>query len=1136
MDKFLSKIEELESAEKTTVSGLNEGEKVFLPCFLHGKIMIVTQSLQMGERYENALRAFGKRVIFLPKKLPLLVTYNDRTNDDFKRYLSALTLLTKGDFDALVVTSDSLFQRLPKRESLIEKRLLLKKNQVHKLGDLVKKLLEMGYVRRDIIAESGEFAQRADILDVFVADEKMPVRISFFDDEIESINTFDPTTFRVIKREDKVEIFPFSFLNFTEEEKENLSRDVLSDLAKVNLSAEKMLRLTSVANTQLEFLFNNLSLVSNAFFLPFSNNFKETFFDYFKDGTIILDEPKLILDDIKKTETENISQFLELSLKGEFLPKQQEFYESEKSILKKLKNQSSLIAFSRMLSQNKLFESENLVSFTCRHTPRYVGKFLDLVTDIKNLLEQKRTIVICAKNASFRTKLKTLFKEKELPFEEIKNFSLVKKEQVNLLLYDLLYSANFEREDLVVIGLSDLVSHHTLKSEKVEVAKKFLPQVGQYVVHEVHGVGRCLAIENLKITDVFRDYVVLEYSGGDKLYVPSENTDLLFAYSGEESPRLNKIGGAEFYKIKQKVKSSLKEMAFDLIKVYGDRLNIKGFAFSKDSYLQQAFEEAFVFDYTTDQSRALAEIKKDMESKFVMDRLLCGDVGFGKTEVALAAAFKAIQDGKQVALICPTTILCEQHYATSVERMKNFFVRVGVINRFKTKKEQEGILAELKEGKIDLICGTHRLLSDDVVFKDLGLVIVDEEQRFGVEDKEKLKNVKRAVDVLSLSATPIPRTLYMSLSGIRDISFLTSAPLSRKRISTAVVDYSDSLLKEACKRELSRGGQVLIVYNRVDSIGNFYARVKALLPEVNIGLAHGRMNSKMLESAIHDLYSRKTHILISTVLIENGIDLPYANTLFVMDADKLGLSQLYQLRGRIGRSDVEAFAYFSFSKNKILTVDAYKRLDAIMEFSDLGSGYKLALRDLEIRGAGDVLGRSQHGHLQQVGLDLYIKLLNEAMSELRGEKVQVKKDIKLNISLSAYVPEDYIQTSENRILFYTKVSKISSLAELENLKKETESKFGLLPKVVEQLMMVGLIKNLGQESFIKQIELSHFGATVTFYEDVRKEKLFKFLSSLSVDFVLNDSKMPIITLKKESDIEKQQQSLLTFLINCQKAE
>lgn len=1138
MDSLKAKIDEIENQNQVTISGMNEGEKTFLPCFLHGKMMIVAPNFEMFEKYENMLSSFGKKVISLHKKLPLLITFNDRQNADFKRLLNAVDDLAKGDFDVLLVTPDALFQRLPKKEFVLGKSLKFKKGKKYSLRDIVKSLIQMGYSKQDLVAESGDFALRGDTLDVFSMDAENPVRISFFDDEIDSIYYFNIVTFRPGKTCSEVEIPPFSFLNIKDEEKAEIKKQIKNDVEKLSLSPESMVQLLGVVNKQIELLDENISSVSNVFFLPFYEGFGATFFDYLDKNTrIIFDEPKLILDEIKTIEDDNVSNFLNLSLKGEFLPKNMEFYSTRKDLLDAFGNGYPLAAFSRLLSQNKIFDSDNVINFECGHVPKYFNRFLDLTQDMKDYSSSGYTAIISCKNTALRNKIKAFFNEKNLETFEVKSFDDVKNDKINLLTMDIFYSVHFELEKVVVVGISDLLTHQSQINVKKGLENKiFLPEVGQYVVHEVHGIGKCVEIKSIKITNIYRDYIVIEYLNGDILYVPSENSDLLSLYSGEVTPRLNKIGGAEFYKIKQKVKSSIKEMAFDLLKVYGQRLNAKGFVYSKDTYMQSAFESAFPFPYTDDQIQSLREIKKDMESSRVMDRLLCGDVGFGKTEVALVAAFKAIQDGKQVAFICPTTILCEQHFATAASRMKNFLVEVGVINRFKTNAEQKEILNNLFSGKIDIICGTHRLLSDDVKFKNLGLIIVDEEQRFGVEDKEKLKNKKLTVDVLSLSATPIPRTLYMSLTGIRDVSYLSTAPKDRKKISTAVIDYSDNILVDACNKELAREGQVLIVYNRVETITNFYAHLKSLMPDARIGIAHGQMPTKTLESAIYDLYSRKTQILISTVLIENGIDLPYANTLFVIDADKLGLSQLYQLRGRIGRSGIEAYSYFSFSKNKMLSIDAYKRLDAIMEFSDFGSGYKLALRDLEIRGAGDVLGRSQHGHMQQVGFDLYVKLLNEAVRELRGEKIEAVREIKLDLSLSAFVPQDYISTNENRILFYTKVSKIHTKKELDDLLTETSSKFGPVPQPTVQLCLVGFIKNLGQKVNVKHIVLNDFNTTITFYEDVLKKPLYKFLSSSSVYFVLKADKMPIITLKKEQNKESQEEMLISFLINCQKFE
>ena len=1134
MDFLEGRFSKVLDGGNVTISGFGEGEKAFFPYFLHQKTLIVAQSVDSLEIFEKVLSSLGKKVITLEDKLPAIISLNESHSKDFKKYILALSAMAMGDYDYVVITPSVLFQKLPSKESLTSRHLHFCIGQRCNVDDLVSSLVQMGYRMQDLVSEKGDFAVRGDLVDIYPINHDRAIRISFFDDEIESINYFEPSTFRQQEGTDEFDVLCNTLLFVDASQKEKLISKVKSDLAKLTLKPEGMMRVTEIASSQMEYLESGVN-VSNVFFLPYMDYFGASILDYLPNGAnIIFDEPKLVQDKIKQIEDDNVSLFLDMTTKGEFLPKHMDFYFQKKNVLRLL-SRFRLLAYTRLISQNKIFESDNVVNFICPHVDKYVGKYSSLASDAANYKKNGYTVVIVTNGDLNHNKIKNFFGQENLPFAEIEDISEAQENTINVLLSGPEYSCHFEMEKIIVfgsraIGMAAVVNSQSSRSG----APQYLPQVGEYVVHEMHGIGKCIGIKNLKLGSVPRDYIVIEYAGGDILYLPSENADLISRYSGEQEPKCNKIGGAEFARVKQRVKSSIKEMAFDLIKVYSERLNSKGFVYSKDTYLQEAFEDAFSFDYTDDQLNAIRDIKADMESTRIMDRLVCGDVGFGKTEVALVAAFKAIQDGKQVAIICPTTILCEQHYSTAIERMKKFFVRVEAINRFKTKKQQQDILDRLKDGKIDLICGTHRLLSQDVKFKDLGLIIVDEEQRFGVEDKDKLKNIKKTVDVLSLSATPIPRTLYMSLSGMRDVSFLSTPPKERKRIKTAVIDYSDSLLVEACRRELERDGQVLIVYNRVESIASFYSHVKSLLPEANIGFAHGQMPSKMLEQAIYDLYSRKTNILISTVLIENGIDLPHANTLFVIDSDKLGLSQLYQLRGRIGRSDIEAYAYFSFKRNKTLTVDSYKRLDAIMEFSDFGSGYKIAMRDLEIRGAGDVLGKVQHGHMQQVGYEMYVKLLTEAVKELKGENVESYKEIKLDISLPAYVPDSYISSSESRISLYSSISKLKTMQELNAFLAKTKEVYSSIPKPVEQLCKVGLIKNLGQSIMAKQIVLNEFSAKVTFYNDVVSTPLYDYLSKGSSGFVLSEDKLPIITLKRTGDIPKDQDNLIAFLLDCQK--
>lgn len=1133
MKNFDGVINEINKSSRLTISGLGNGEKAILPYFFDGKTTIVCADNNMFETYELMLESLGLRVVSLKDKLPLLITLSERMSQEFREYYKSLSILLKEEYDVLLICPDVLFQKLPNKDYFLKHICQIEKSKEYNQASLISLFVSMGYEKTEIVSDVGEFSTRGDVIDIFPIGEELPIRINFFDNEVESIFTFDQVTFKQKEEKNKVDIYLNTFLDLDKSEKESVKEKIKNDLLKLRLEkSESMLRISEIVQTQFEYLDNNVRSLSSIFFLPYVDYFNASIFDYLMPHTkIIFDEPKLITDKINQIDEENINSFLTLSLSGEFLPKHMDFYFKRQETLCKI-NSFNLIAYSRLLSQNRIFDSDYVVSFLCKSVKRYNEHFIDLSNDLSDYLDQDYTIFISAKNKSFIKRLCSFLSEKNLSFNYI-NSILDGEKGINFYEKGFKYSGVFELQKVIFLGFNNLGGDSAIETQKKGTEKPlFLPKVGEYVVHEIHGIGKCIGIKNMKISSASRDYIIIEYRDKDLLYVPSENANMLSRYTGENEPKCNKIGGAEFFKTKQKVKNSIKQMTFDLIKVYAGRMNARGFKYSKDTYLQKEFEDAFPYAYTQDQINAIKDIKKDMESNRIMDRLLCGDVGFGKTEVALVSAFKAIQDGKQVAIICPTTILSEQHYSTALGRMKNFLVSVACLNRFKTKKEQEKILEDLKNGKIDLICGTHRLLSKDVAFKDLGLMIIDEEQRFGVEDKDKLKNIKKNVDVLSLSATPIPRTLYMSLVGIRDISFLTTPPKERKQIKTSVIDYSDSLLLEACKKEIDRGGQVLIVYNRVQSILNFYNHVKTLLPFASVDYAHGQMNSKALEDAIYRLYSRQTQILVSTILIENGIDLPLANTLFVIDADKLGLSQLYQLRGRIGRSDIDAYAYFSFSKDKALSIDAYKRLDAIMQFSDFGSGYKVALRDLDLRGAGDVLGREQHGHMEQVGYDLYVKLLNEAISEIKGEKVETPKEINLNIDISAYVPDSFIKSSENRIEFYTKISKLSSIDELNKLIGDTENVYGALPKETRQLCYVGLIKNLGQKLNIKSIILNDFTTKVTFYEDIENTPLYDFLSKGGTDFVLNKEKLPIIVLRKEKDKGLSQTSLINFLLKC----
>lgn len=759
----------------------------------------------------------------------------------------------------------------------------------------------------------------------------------------------------------------------------------------------------------------------------------------------------------------------------------------------------------------------------------YLTDFLALKEDIIGYKNLNQAILLFTGEERFKKNLENFLNENGLSWRDYQENIEMEKGYIYLSSIAMPYSFSFLKEGVTAIGCDSLFRTSTTSFSKGKHALFYLPKLGDYVVHTFHGIGKCVRIERLKISDIEKDYFIIEYKNGDKLYLPSEEASTISAYIGsEESPKLSSLGGAEFTRLKDRVRASIKEMAISLVEIYKERSQIKGFKFIRDEYLEKKFSDAFGFSETPDQLKAISDVDKDMESDKVMDRLICGDVGFGKTEVALRGAFKCIYNGKQVAFLCPTTILSEQHFRTAKERLEPFGVKVEVLNRFKTPAQVKDILRRVKEGEIDLIIGTHRMLSSDVSYKDLGLLILDEEQRFGVEHKEKIKNANRNIDVLTLSATPIPRTLNMSLSGIRDISIIETPPKDRLPVQTYLAEESEQLIKDVLSRELARGGQAFIVYNRVETIEEFASFVRRIMPLAKVGVAHGQMNERLLENVINRVYDGEYNILVSTTLIENGINLPSSNTMIVIDADRLGLSQLYQLRGRIGRGDRLGYAYLTYNKDKILTEDAYKRLEAIKEFSQLGSGFKIAMKDLEIRGSGNIFGKEQHGHIAKVGYDMFVKLLDEEVKEIKGEKVKIKSDVKLEISLSAYLSEDYVTESEQRIVYYTKISEISSREEMNEILEAMKDGYGEIPLELKNLCNMAYLRNLAGEFEVDKIRINKFECLVYLKkkEDIIDRRLSNILSQYDAKLTF-DSQVKI-KFNSNENVQNKLDMLLEF--------
>lgn len=980
--KFLNK--EIEKITKNQViSGVKEGEKIVISNHFERLIFLSNNFVSAG-KIKRGLEAFGKKV-------EILTNARENADENDKNLLPMIESINKylaGQLDGLVVLPCSAIIKFDIQKL---KPLHLQEGQEIDFENLPQILVDMGYERTSLVSQSGQFAVRGDIVDIFTTTFPHPIRVDFFGDEIENISFFDENDMKNIEKVEKIDIYAAKL---------PLGQDCLFDL-----EGTKFLDEPKRVNEEIEMLMQSYKTTS------FFNN------KFYQDFDNLLDKADFVFDNFN---------ILNQGYCNQLVP-----------------------------------------------TQSYLTDFMKLKQDIYDFRHMHQAIILFAGNERFKKNIESFLTENGFSYKDYQMGMPLENEVIYISPLAMPFSFSFLKEHVVAIGCDSLFRTQTSSFSKSKHSLFYLPKLGEYVVHTFHGIGKCIRIERLKISDVEKDYFVIEYKKGDILYLPSEEANTISAYVGsEEQPKLSALGGAEFNRLKDRVRASIKEMAISLVEIYKERQSAKGYAFSRDEALEKRFADGFGYPETPDQIKAIADIDRDMESSRLMERLICGDVGFGKTEVALRGAFKCIYNGKQVAFLCPTTILSEQHYRTAKERFAEFGVRVEVINRFRTASQVKDILSRLEEGRVDMIIGTHRLLSEDVKYKDLGLLILDEEQRFGVEHKEKIKDKSRTIDVLTLSATPIPRTLNMSLSGIRDISIIETPPRERLPIQTYVAEENDQLIKDVISRELARGGQAFIVYNRVESIEEFASYIRNLLPDAKVGVAHGQMSERVLEGVIARLYDGEYNILIATTLIENGINLPSANTMVVIDSDRLGLSQLYQIRGRIGRSDKLSYAYLTYHKDKVLTPEAYKRLEAIKEFSQLGSGFKIAMRDLELRGAGNIFGKEQHGHIAKVGYDMFVKLLDEQVKEIKGEKIKKRSNVKLEINLSAFISEDYIEDGSQRVLYYSKISEISSEEEKKEMLASLEDGFGPVSQEIVNLCDFALLRNMAGEFGVKRIVIN----------------------------------------------------------------
>ena len=1031
------------------------------------KLVVFSNEEKAKKAYEEYL-LFGEETYLYPAR-DLLFYYADikgktLTNRRME-VLRAIAEKKKEEPVTVITTMDAFLDGIISPDEIQKNRIHITGEDTVDLTKLEQDLTALGYERESQIEAPGQFAVRGGIIDVFPLAEEMPVRIELWGDEIDSIRMFDAKSQRSIENISEITIYPAS-----------------------------------------ENCFGNNGLVS--------------FLKYFPENETLLfyDEPHRLQETAETVEaeyTESLKNRADAGMKEEGEEELRVF--QTKDIISEM-NRYSGIGLTTLESKCGLFKVRSVYTVQAKGVNPYNNSFELLTRDLKRLKRNGYRVVLLSGS---RTRAKRLAEDlRDYDLSSFYSEDMQREVKPGEIMAAYGYASEgyeYPMLKFVVISESDIFGRKKKKKKRKKYEGQRIQDFaelkpGDYVVHENHGIGVYKGIEKIEVEKIVKDYMKIVYAEGGVLYIPVAQMDLIQKYAGADAkkPRLNKLGTIQWGKTKSQVKKAVQIVAKDLVELYAVRQQSEGFVYGPDTVWQKEFEEMFPFEETDDQLQAIEDTKHDMESKKIMDRLICGDVGYGNTEIAIRAAFKAVQEGKQVVCLVPTTILAQQHYNTFVQRLKEFPVRIDLLCRFRSAAEQKKTIEDTKKGFVDILVGTHRVLSKDVVFKDLGLLIIDEEQRFGVTHKEKIKKLKENIDVLTLTATPIPRTLHMSLIGIRDMSVLEEAPNERMPIQTYVMEYNDEMVREAITRELARDGQVYYVYNRVNDIADVAGRIQSLVPDANVAFAHGQMKERELEDIMYDFINGDIDVLVSTTIIETGLDIPNANTMIIQDADRFGLSQLYQLRGRVGRSNRMAYAFLLYQRDKLLKEVAEKRLSAIREFTDLGSGIKIAMRDLEIRGAGNLLGEAQSGHMEAVGYDLYCKMLNEAVRQLKGGPEAETFTTLIDLNVDAYIPEYYIKNEYQKLDIYKRIAAIESEEELEDMTEELIDRFGDIPKKVQQLLVIASLKSLAHSVYVTAIEQKGEEIRFTMYEKAKIDPsgIPKFLDSYKNDLIFRAEEPP----------------------------
>ncbi len=1107
--------------------------------------LVLTYSDLRARELAQDCSFYDRNVAVFPTRDLIFYQADLRGNEIDKERLRCLRRILEGKPVTVVTTFSALLTPQIPLRVLRDNVLGIGKRDIVDPAVIADRLTGMGYEKNYQTERPGQFAVRGDIIDIFDLTQENPVRIELWGDEVETIRSFDVLSQRSVEQLEYIRIFPASEMilegprlydglgrmkkemdtavkRFRDQGDPEAAHRLESEISRIREEAEELHVFTGLES-----------------FIHYFYPMTESLLDLFpRDQTLVfLDEPLRILQHARAVETEFRESMVNRVQKGYVLPGQMELLYSIDNCIARMGNgRRVLVSALAMPKSQNLFQPEKSFEIKARSIAAYNNSFDALVSDLKNYSRRGYKVLILSGS---RTRAKRIVEDLRdnlvTAFYSEDPGRVLKPGEIMTYYGRILKGFEYPDIKFAVIAESDIFTEHARKKKKKkskyqgEKISNFADlKIGDYVVHEDHGLGIYRGIEKIETDHVVKDYIKVEYGGGGNLYILATGLSVIqkYASGGDDEnghkPKLNKLGSGDWSHTKSKVKAAVEEVAQDLVELYAKRQQAKGFEFSTDTVWQQEFEDTFPYQETEDQMTAIEDTKKDMESSGIMDRLICGDVGFGKTEVAIRAAFKAVQDGKQVAVLVPTTILAQQHYNTFSERMRNFPVRVDLMSRFRTSAEQKKTVTDLKKGLVDIVIGTHRLLSKDVSYKDLGLLIVDEEQRFGVTHKEKIKAMKENVDVLTLTATPIPRTLHMSLVGIRDMSVLEEAPNDRLPIQTYVMEYNDELVREAIVRELSRNGQVYYVYNRVNTIADMAAQIQKLVPEANVAFAHGQMKEAELERIMYDFIDGTIDVLVSTTIIETGLDIPNVNTMIIHDSDKMGLSQLYQLRGRVGRSNKTAYAFLMYKRDKMLKEVAEKRLAAIKEFTDLGSGFKIAMRDLEIRGAGSLLGKKQSGHMQAVGYDLYCKMLGEAVKLKKGEEpVDIRADINTSIDLDvdAFIPAEYILNEEQKLEIYKRIASLENQGECEDMKDELLDRFGEIPEPVENLLRISLLRTKAHGIYI--LEISGGGGEIEIKVSPNAKidagKIPGFIASYKGNMTFHQVATPVFVYKYKKD-------------------